>query len=323
MPSRESTSILHPFHQAAAGTFDSSRQPITQIVIHSMDGSFLGTRAWFQKENREKPTSAHYGISYEGEIDRYVPEDKTAYHAGNYLVNQTSIGIEFEDKGDNQAPRPDSLYQTGSVLINDICRFYNLPIDRNTIKLHNEVKLGGTSCPGNLDVDRLIEGAKNLSLPTQPQPTPQTTPSTDQVSLDRVLFEKLVTEGRNWNEIANIFKLDTQDTILPGVLRLQPDAALKVSDYINRLNFERNYWESEYKKLQASSSTPQAVVTTPPPQVVVTPPPQVSTPTPPSTTPQPLLESIFNDKTTIDQGKVALQSDVFGLIKWLKSIFWI
>jgi hypothetical protein len=52
-------------------------------------------------------------------------------------------------------------------LVADICRRYNIPLDREHIRLHNEYR--ATQCPGSLDVDRIIELAKALSIP-QPQP---------------------------------------------------------------------------------------------------------------------------------------------------------
>ena len=53
------------------------------IVIHLMDGTLLGTDAWFLNGNRGSVSSAHYGIGKTGEIHQYVKDEDRAYHAGN------------------------------------------------------------------------------------------------------------------------------------------------------------------------------------------------------------------------------------------------
>ena len=130
--------------------------------------------------------SAHYGVLKNGDIWHWVDEDNTAYHAGNYPMNQRSVGIEHEDNGMvngiyDDGPRPDALYTTSANLVRDICKFYNIPIDRIHILKHSEVSDKPTACPDALDIDRIVREANG-------DPSQQTL--IDQLRADR---------DKNWN----------------------------------------------------------------------------------------------------------------------------
>lgn len=135
---------------------------ITEITIHSMVGTLNGTIGWFAKSRPENPTSAHYSIGSDGRVVQHVPEDCIAYHAGNGEVNARSIGIEHEDGGDAYSTRPDALYRRSSELVADICRRYGIPCNNQFIKPHRDVTSGSTACPGNLDIARIIAGARTV-----------------------------------------------------------------------------------------------------------------------------------------------------------------
>src|SRR3990167_1142745 len=133
--------------------FDSARKPIDRVVLHWIVGSLASADAQFQKTT--PGTSAQYGIE-DNVIHQYVKEDKVAYHAGVYAINQRSIGIEHSAAPDR--PASEETYRTSGALLGDICRRYNIPLDREHIIKHSEVK--ATSCPGTLDIDRIISLAK-------------------------------------------------------------------------------------------------------------------------------------------------------------------
>jgi N-acetyl-anhydromuramyl-L-alanine amidase AmpD len=104
------------------------------IVIHHMAGTIEAADATFQDTNRD--TSAHYGVARDGRIWQWVSEDSTAFHAGDWGVNQTSIGIEHEDLAKDDYT--DLEYQTSAALIHDICQRYELPINSTTIRPHHD-----------------------------------------------------------------------------------------------------------------------------------------------------------------------------------------
>lgn len=68
---------------------------ISHIVIHTMQGTFSGSRQWFK--NFKSQVSAHYLISKKGDIVQMVKEEDTAWHVCN--ANPFTIGIELEDYG--------------------------------------------------------------------------------------------------------------------------------------------------------------------------------------------------------------------------------
>jgi len=166
---RKSTTL--PVIQITVGTgnWDVTRKPISKIIIHTIVGTITGASARFAKVNEK--ASAHYGVALDGKLYQWVDEDKTAYHAGNYAINQESIGIEHEDGTNPQTnpdafdkPRPDVLYATSIKLVADLCTFYSIPVDRAHILRHNEIS--ATHCPGTLDIDRIINEAKKLVVPS-------------------------------------------------------------------------------------------------------------------------------------------------------------
>lgn len=134
--------------------FDTNRQPIDRIVCHWFGaGTLQGAHNTFQKIGG---TSAHYGIS-DNTVWQWVREEHVAYHAGSYPMNQRSIGIEHDANPDR--PLSEASYQTSAELIAQICKRYNIPIDRNHIIKHSEVPRA-TACPGTIDIDRLVTLAK-------------------------------------------------------------------------------------------------------------------------------------------------------------------
>lgn len=153
-----------------------SGKTINKIVLHWIVGTLESADATFA--NPDRKASAHYGIGDE-EIHQWVKEEDTAWGASNWDVNQTCINIEHEGgwllpDGTRQKPS-DATHKTSAELVADICRRYNLPIDRNTIHVHNEYST--TTCPGTLDVNRIIELAKGFST-TVPDPVLISDPKT-------------------------------------------------------------------------------------------------------------------------------------------------
>ena len=155
------------FVGANSGNYMAGRQgnPINQITIHWMDGTLAGTDGWFNNPNSH--VSAHYGVA-NGIVHQYVRDTDTAYGAGNWDVNLHTINIEHE--GSPTLPIDPQTYVTSSQLLIQLCRQYNIPIDRAHIRKHSEVALHPTACPGNLDIDKLVNMAQNPIA--VPPPTP-------------------------------------------------------------------------------------------------------------------------------------------------------
>jgi len=109
-----------------------------------MEGTFTGTGAWFR--NTAAHASAHYGISVDGAIARYVSDEFEAWHAGAAEYNARSIGIELEGHSDDPDAFTDPMMDALVWLSTDLCDRYGIPADRDHFIGHNEVP--DPRCPG-------------------------------------------------------------------------------------------------------------------------------------------------------------------------------
>lgn len=140
-----------PAHWVAASsrnyTNGRSGGSIQYVVIHTMQGSYGGSISWFQ--NPSAGATAHYMVrSSDGDITQMVDESDTAWHAGNWNINQRSIGIEHEgyvaDPGRWYTER---MYVASARLVRTLCDRYHIPIDRAHIIGHYQVPTSGSGAP--------------------------------------------------------------------------------------------------------------------------------------------------------------------------------
>ncbi len=145
----------------------------TGIVLHTNVGSFDSTVQWFA--DPESEVSAHYLVGLDGRIAQFVDEADTARHAGRVADPSTplfsgedpnlhTIGIEFEDGGDPLGvERTERQYRAGAWLVRRLARTWEIPLDREHVVGHREL-FAHKDCPGNLDVDRIVELAREPFL---------------------------------------------------------------------------------------------------------------------------------------------------------------
>lgn len=145
---------------------------IRYIVIHhnATTNKDAAMNTWVQGTGSY--TSAHYEIT-DNEIIGCLGENYVAYHSGGTggsdvpkitNINQLSIGLEHANSsGAHTWGVSDKTLRQSAKLVADICKRYNLPIDRTTIKMHGEIK--ATACPGGLDLNKLIKYAKEAASP--------------------------------------------------------------------------------------------------------------------------------------------------------------
>lgn len=125
------------------------------IVIHIMDGTLSGTDSWFAKPTSQ--VSAHYGIGKNGEVHQYVQEENTAWHAGRVSnptwsliknginANLYTIGIEHEGKSDDVWT--DDMKKSSASLIREVCKKWNIPVDREHVIGHYQIFSDKPNCP--------------------------------------------------------------------------------------------------------------------------------------------------------------------------------
>jgi N-acetylmuramoyl-L-alanine amidase len=154
----------------------SGMKPVA-VVIHIMDGTLTGTDSWFASEASE--VSAHYGVGRNGEVHQYVEEADTAFHCGTVknpswpgLVrvkgrqpmnpNLYTVGIEHE--GSASSEWTPEMYATSAELIAGICARWGIPLDRQHIIRHSDIR-ADKACPGHeVDLERLIALAQQVKV---------------------------------------------------------------------------------------------------------------------------------------------------------------
>lgn len=168
--------------------YDTTRKPITAIVIHWIVGNLAAADAVFKKQGGG--TSAHYAVE-DDIIHQYVDESHTAYAVGVYSKNQETISIEHS--ADQTRPASNRTYETSGRLIAEIAKRHNIPLNRAHILKHSEIK--ATQCPGTMDVDRLISIARQIFLP---EPNPGYAPSFEgqTVEKDGKIYESYRKDGQ-------------------------------------------------------------------------------------------------------------------------------
>lgn len=182
------------------GNFAKGRQGYTPeiIVIHIMDGTFLGTDSWFR--DPVSGVSSHYGVS-PSEIYQWVDEKDTAFHAGIVLrpkfelykpgvnPNFYTIGIEHVGKPLQNDVWGESMKNLSAELIADIAVRNNIPLDRKHIIGHYQIRADKPNCPAvnKAIIDELIALAKVKAN----QPVKRTTQEIAQeiINLAKQLYE--------------------------------------------------------------------------------------------------------------------------------------
>lgn len=130
-------------------------QAVREIILHVSQCTIDFLNGYFSRPN-ERGVSSHYGIAQDGRVFRYVQNNDTAQHARQ--ANPFSIGIEHEGIGTTYSA-PDAQLRASAELCAALCTHYNLdPL--KAIKKHSDYV--ATACPVNLQVDRIIQGAKQI-----------------------------------------------------------------------------------------------------------------------------------------------------------------
>lgn len=128
--------------------------PTDRVVIHWFGvGTLESANTRFQNPNSQ--VSAHYGVSGD-RVWQWVKEEDVAYQAGNWTMNKRSIGIEHDATLEHNLSEQD--YQLTGQLVAEACKRHNIPLDREHIIGHKQIK--PTQCPGTIDIDKIISIAQ-------------------------------------------------------------------------------------------------------------------------------------------------------------------
>jgi N-acetylmuramoyl-L-alanine amidase len=147
------------------------------IVIHIIVGSLENAGLTFR--GPRSAVSAHYGVGKSGRVHQFVAETDTAFHAGTVVeptwrlidpnVNPNLYAVGIEHEGQPQDTCPDEQYQASAALVREVAERWKIALDRDHIIMHREIRASKT-CPGALDMDRLIREAASAPRGGQRKP---------------------------------------------------------------------------------------------------------------------------------------------------------
>lgn len=126
-----------------------SGKSITKIVLHHNAGNLTIKDCWNTWQTRE--ASAYYQVDAAGRIGQLVWDKDTAWHAGNWEANTTSIGIEHAN---NHTGYPwtisEATLENGAHLVAALCRYYKLGRPEWGKNVFGHKNFAATSCPGEI-----------------------------------------------------------------------------------------------------------------------------------------------------------------------------
>lgn len=121
---------------------------IDKVIIHHNAGNLSVKGCWEVWQTRQ--ASAHYQVESSGRIGQLVWDRDTAWHAGNWQANTTSIGIEHADASSNPWSVTEACLDNGAHLVAAICKYYGLgrPVWGKNVFGHKH--FSSTECPASL-----------------------------------------------------------------------------------------------------------------------------------------------------------------------------
>lgn len=121
---------------------------IDKVIIHHNAGNLTIKGCYDVWQTR--PASAHYQVQSDGRIGQLVWDCDTAWHAGNWVANTTSIGVEHADVSSNPWAVSEACLDNGAHLVAAVCKFYGLgrPVWGKNVFGHKN--FSSTECPASL-----------------------------------------------------------------------------------------------------------------------------------------------------------------------------
>ena len=123
---------------------------IDKVIVHHNDGDLSVEGCYEVWQSRE--ASAHYQVTSDGTVGQLVWDRDTAWHAGNWRANQTSIGIEHADCSRSPYRISEACLDSGAHLVAAVCRHYGLGRPEWGVNLFGHSDFAATECPASLAV---------------------------------------------------------------------------------------------------------------------------------------------------------------------------
>ncbi len=121
---------------------------IDKVIIHHNAGNLTIRGCYDVWQNRQ--ASAHYQVQSDGKIGQLVWDRDTAWHAGNWNANTTSIGIEHADVSSSPWKVSEACLDNGAHLVAAVCRYYKLGRPQWGKNVFGHKNFSATECPASL-----------------------------------------------------------------------------------------------------------------------------------------------------------------------------
>lgn len=169
---------------------------IDKIVLHHNAGTLTIEDCWNVWQTRV--ASAHYQVETSGRIGQLVNDWDTAWHAGDWETNLTSIGIEHANN--TKAPTwtiSEATLDAGAHLVAALCHAYKLGRPEWGRNVFGHQNFFPTSCPGAIAgpqrapyMTRAQAYYDGTYPPAQPTKEPETTVAQlTQAQVDQLLAD--------------------------------------------------------------------------------------------------------------------------------------
>lgn len=121
---------------------------IDKIILHHNAGNLSISQCWNVWQTRE--ASAHYQVQADGTIGQLVWDKDTAWHAGNWDANCSSIGIEHADISTSPWAISEATLDNGAHLVAALCKYYKLGAPEWGKNVFGHSDFYATSCPASI-----------------------------------------------------------------------------------------------------------------------------------------------------------------------------
>lgn len=125
---------------------------IDKIVVHHNGGNLTGKGCYDVWQTRE--ASAHYQTAADGRITQLVWDADTAWHAGDWNANLTSIGVEHADISSSPWMLSDATLDNGAHLVAALCKHYGLGRPQWRVNVFPHSHFSSTACPASIAGDQ-------------------------------------------------------------------------------------------------------------------------------------------------------------------------
>lgn len=150
---------------------------VNKIVVHYNAGNLTVEGCYSVWQTRA--ASAHYQVESSGRVGQLVWDRDTAWHAGDWDANTTSIGIEHANLSDGTIT--EACLDNGAHLVAALCKSYGLGRPGWLKNVFPHKYFSATSCPGQIygsQKDAYIQRAQHwydvMTTKAEPDPEPET-----------------------------------------------------------------------------------------------------------------------------------------------------